>query len=77
MKHKVVHSLPKEKGSASTEIKQNLPQNVSKACEGLLDTLPLYNRLLGPEGFLSKIFDAKNTRLAIKWFAFLFSYLLF
>lgn len=76
MKHEVVHSLPKEKGSAAAEIKQNLPQNVSKTCAELLETLPSCTRLLGLAGFLSKSFDAKNTRFAIISFAFLFSYLL-
>lgn len=70
MKHKAVHRL---KGSTSAEIKQNLPQFVSKT----IAELPSYTRLFGPADFLSKSFDAKNARFVIISFAFLFSYLLF
>lgn len=58
-------SLPKEKGSTSAEIKQNLPQTLSRTCAELLETLRSYTRLFSPAGFLSKNFDAKNTSFAI------------
>lgn len=65
MKHEVVHSLPKEKGSTSAEIKQNIPQSVSKTCADLLEALPSSTRLFSPAGFLPMSFEAKTTRFAI------------